>query len=64
MVALILGIALVVLAHAIVMPYPIYLLLVIAGALLILYGLLVIFRVLGGAPGPVEPTTRRRRFWY
>jgi uncharacterized membrane protein len=62
MAPLLAGIVLLVLAYTVLVPYPIYLLLLIGGILLVVYGLWVLFR--GFGPGPVEPTTRRRRYWY
>lgn len=60
----IVGVILLVLAYTLLVPYPIYLLLLIGGILALLYGVFVIFRVVGGGTSVVEPTTRRRRWWY
>lgn len=61
MVPLIFGIVLLVLAFNVFMPYVLYLLCLIFGIILVLYGALVLLRGFTVA----EPVTRRgRRYWY
>lgn len=58
---LLLGIVLLVLAFNVLMPYVLYVLCLIAGIVLVVYGVFVIFT----GVTRVEPVTRRgRRYWY
>ncbi|AXN53282.1 hypothetical protein PBI_THONKO_10 [Mycobacterium phage Thonko] len=62
MIYILLGIVAIVLANVLLVPHWLYLLLVIGGAVLILYGLYLLFT--GYRPGPPGAPPRARRVWY